>query len=952
MPSSQPTRSVRTSKRPIHCLTSQAFQRSAALAYIVFFFSQDISVRISQLLGVCTTSQRAYLAALSAYRASLKDVLERETALRTVVRDREILVGRLIKLGNKKPADSALASHEAKLEEAQIELSACESELAASANSLVCSRLILLLALLSAFLQDEVAAINGLKRWTFREALVERMKSMGELGRVMDDSAQEAVSLLSQLGRGNDYVNGKRSRDVSCGRNGIIADLLSATPAGYHHDPEDFGGSAAGDSITPSLSASQALSRTSSVSSGFDDDEDALPAEISVLPPAHQLYDTSAPVHSSSAPAPAPAPTPARHSRNPSRSPSHDRRPATAIAQTGYSASTITGTKAAPPAPRPVFPAVPTAPRLADSMQNPSGPTFEIPKAPANVGSRAPQDDSSDEEAEREFAARKSGAAAGPAPGTTPARLRRKAMSETSSFNESGDRRRRHSFFGGIAALFRRKERSSDDGVAGSGSPSAWETRTERNVSVAQRSGGTGGTVGGGTRRPRMASLDDSDSDDMPQNVVRVVNDPKKMRQKAMSDVGVPTSPMARAKLERRRKDDGDTVRGSMGNGHGRAASAANLVGSTGAGRGSTVSLGEGSVVKRKKKKAVGSASASVLAADDGMLAPPRANGPVSNGVSRSNTLASTRTAATTATAATGTTVGTGQRKKKKKVATPVPLAIPTAADLASSLPSAQRSSVYVPPALVEQGEHLKGLGTGTETGKGKVPKTVAETEKKGKKYDARYGNDNWIATPTGSGPGAGEVAGGAKHSHAHRDKPPRLVASGPEQFQQESLMAIVDRDAKEGRGELEPTSRRYGVAGDTTGSGEVTPRPQSMLSPGASLQKRKSVRLVDAPSDLGSSFSSPQTSVRSDSLAPPRHGILVNHTASPPSSLIGVERGWDTRVSNGKGVGGDDSSDEDDEDQGYKDARRAFAKGTKGLESWIGPVTLDKGKGKARQDY
>lgn len=43
------------------------------------------------------------------------------------MRDREILVGRLIKLGNKKPTDSGFDSHSLKLEDAQRELAACES---------------------------------------------------------------------------------------------------------------------------------------------------------------------------------------------------------------------------------------------------------------------------------------------------------------------------------------------------------------------------------------------------------------------------------------------------------------------------------------------------------------------------------------------------------------------------------------------------------------------------------------------------------------------------------------------------------------------------------------------------------------------------------------------------------------------------------------------------------
>lgn len=55
-------------------------------------------------------------------------MLDRESALKTVVRDREILVNRMIKLNNKKPAESALEAHQAKIEDAQRELTACEGE--------------------------------------------------------------------------------------------------------------------------------------------------------------------------------------------------------------------------------------------------------------------------------------------------------------------------------------------------------------------------------------------------------------------------------------------------------------------------------------------------------------------------------------------------------------------------------------------------------------------------------------------------------------------------------------------------------------------------------------------------------------------------------------------------------------------------------------------------------
>lgn len=41
--------------------------------------------------------------------------------------------------------------------------------------------------------------MGELKRRSFREALSHRMKSMGELGRVMEDVALEALDVLAQL---------------------------------------------------------------------------------------------------------------------------------------------------------------------------------------------------------------------------------------------------------------------------------------------------------------------------------------------------------------------------------------------------------------------------------------------------------------------------------------------------------------------------------------------------------------------------------------------------------------------------------------------------------------------------------------------------------------------------------------------------------------------------------
>jgi hypothetical protein len=60
---------------------------------------------------------------------------------------------------------------------------------------------------LVAFLQDEEASLNGLKRRNFRESFSMRMRSMAQLGKVMQENAHEAIALLSQLDQGGYSFN-------------------------------------------------------------------------------------------------------------------------------------------------------------------------------------------------------------------------------------------------------------------------------------------------------------------------------------------------------------------------------------------------------------------------------------------------------------------------------------------------------------------------------------------------------------------------------------------------------------------------------------------------------------------------------------------------------------------------------------------------------------------------
>ena len=123
--------------------------------------------------------QSTHVAAIEGYRAALKDVADREASIRSVVRDRDILVGRLIKASNKAASSSHSKSPEERAEKVAVarrELHACEEVLA-----------------------SEEAALVGVKRRTFKEALTMRMKTMGDAGAAMVDAAKEAILLLDSF---------------------------------------------------------------------------------------------------------------------------------------------------------------------------------------------------------------------------------------------------------------------------------------------------------------------------------------------------------------------------------------------------------------------------------------------------------------------------------------------------------------------------------------------------------------------------------------------------------------------------------------------------------------------------------------------------------------------------------------------------------------------------------
>lgn len=575
---------------------------------------------------------------------------------------------------------------------------------------------------------------------------------------------------------------------------------------------------------------------------------------------------------------------------------------------------------------KPLLLPVPQAPRPLSSYNSTSeyaGPSFDIPKAPAHVMSRGPNADSSDDDDDERTIGHGDNRNS-----TVPnGRLRRRAHFDTSSITDRG-KPKKGGFFGGLASLFKKRDRtdSQSNGSAGgfnnrplrTVTSTEWETRTDRNVSKMVGIGaGQNRANGGVSRREEYAT--DSDQDDMPKNLVRVVNDPK-ARMKAMSDVGV--VPSSKPRLEKKRTSVITRAASDLGTS-------------------TPPSIAEGTIPKRKKKISTTSKPSQYSLAPPANLSTPTIATtntlrpfPTSPQMSRSNTVTSIRTTGTT-----GTT-DTVKRRKKRVSTLTAPPAIPTAADLSASLPSARASMILYSNTLPSP-----YTAEPDDPNAGKIPKSLARSESRSKKDLARYSNGNWVATPTHSG----SIPKIHVHPHQTGGVTPAVRKMDVEASRrEESLMSIVDRDEKEARG-VEETSRSYGGVG--------RPRDLNTLSAGlgpVTVAKRKSVRLAEGSTVFMENVPSPPSSVRSDpshsTNGTPRHGILTNssmsngngsgsHSGSNVAS--GSTSTWTTRVQE------EDSSDDEDA-IAYKAAMKSFGKATKGFSNAMEDLTgKEKGKGR-----
>lgn len=589
---------------------------------------------------------------------------------------------------------------------------------------------------------------------------------------------------------------------------------------------------------------------------------------------------------------------------------------------------------------RPAFPILPSVP-VAQRGAIRSIPEMEIPKAPSRVSTRRPVDDSSDEEDEEAYASQARGGrpasrAQAQEPSSPKRFLRRRANSDTSTITDRVGREgtRKTGFFGGLASLFKRAPR---DRSPPSGS-TRWDTRTDRNVFTSARGAGGGGRRG----------EDDSSDEEVPKKrLVRVVNDPAQ-RAKAMSDVGAASASIKSGKSKKTIKASSDLGR---------------LSSQTRPSTSMSVASHPAVPEPRRKKKRTESLNAPAVGAS---LAVPTTVARGAPGMSRSNTVTSNFTVTSSFSAATGQTDTTKPKRKKRLSTTsqgPVLLAPLTAADLASSLPSARALSYHDIGSLRGEGGVLLGADETTHAS-GRAPSHLRETEKRVAKENMRNGVDGWISKP--SSPVLG-----------HHEEP-------KDGARRASIMALVQPEpTTSSPGAVEETSRQYGagprwVKPITTlppsppPSSTATPRSSDHLQPpsGVTLAKRKSVRMADGD-NLSSNEPprSPAGSVRSsDGLGSsnggaPRHGILVNHHPSPSQTMLtngGSEHtSWNMRSSIsatfGSSAPGVDAEDSSDEDEGeYALARKAFAKGTKKFATagLLEGSSRDKGKGRAVDQY
>ncbi|KAA1077207.1 hypothetical protein PGT21_002054 [Puccinia graminis f. sp. tritici] len=138
----------------------------------------DVLNQVSQLLSQSVKAQNQYAIALADYRGSLKEITIRESNLRNIKREREILLKRLLKLN--KQSSIANPTHslhlQIKLDDAKREVSICQRNLKIASD-----------------------ALFNAKQFALREALRLKLTKFEQLGQTIKLNASQAIQLLAQL---------------------------------------------------------------------------------------------------------------------------------------------------------------------------------------------------------------------------------------------------------------------------------------------------------------------------------------------------------------------------------------------------------------------------------------------------------------------------------------------------------------------------------------------------------------------------------------------------------------------------------------------------------------------------------------------------------------------------------------------------------------------------------
>lgn len=137
----------------------------------------DVLSQVSRLLSKSVKAQNQYAIALADYRGCLKEIMIKESHLRQIQREREILLKRLLKLNKQahitNPANSL--NLQIKLDDAKRELSICQMNLKTASDSLF-----------------------NAKQFALREALKLKLTKFEQLGHTIKLNAAQAIQLLTQ----------------------------------------------------------------------------------------------------------------------------------------------------------------------------------------------------------------------------------------------------------------------------------------------------------------------------------------------------------------------------------------------------------------------------------------------------------------------------------------------------------------------------------------------------------------------------------------------------------------------------------------------------------------------------------------------------------------------------------------------------------------------------------